>query len=126
MEEKEEIYPIPSNLNECFSALDEMFKESEEDKAWFLSQSEDEAVGAFHHGLGRWIRNNWGLWTKNSELYNLFNDMGLWHADDMSGVILTSYHRKINNKEINLKEQIQHYIDYWKEYEQTNGPVDKD
>ena len=72
-----------------------------------------------------WIRNEWGLWKKESDMYNYFYKMGLWHADDMSSVILTSYHRFINGKELSLKEQINHYLDYWKDYEKQNGPVEK-
>ncbi len=123
MEEK--VHRIPNNLNDCFAVLTEIFNESETDKNWFKSSSEDEAMGEAHHGIGRWIRNNWGLWSKDTELYNYFKNLGLWHADDMSGVILTSYHRFVNDKELALKEQIQYYLDYWKDYEQTNGPIEK-
>lgn len=119
-------YPIPSNLNECFEVLEDILSKSEEDKNWFKTSAEDDVLGSLHHSLGTWIRNNWGLWKQDTELYNTLKRMGLWHADDMSGVIITSYHRKINGKELNIKEQIQHYTDYWKEYEKTNGPVEKD
>jgi len=124
MEDKE--YPIPKNINECFTVLDEIFAESKDDQEWFKSSIEDEAVSGLHNGLGRWMRNTWGLWSKDTELHSVLKNMGLWHADDMYSIIMTSYHRKINGKELNLKEQIQHHIDYWKDYEKTNGPVEKD
>lgn len=123
MEDKE--YPIPKNLNECFDVLNEIFNESESDKNWFKTSEEDDATTSLHHGLGMWIRNEWELWKKESDMYNYFNKMGLWHADDMSSVILTSYHRFINGKELELKEQINHHLDYWKDYEKTNGPIQK-
>ena len=123
---EDNIYPIPKNLNECFDVLDEIFNESEEDKKWLRSTSEEDVTNELHHGLGRWIRNSWGLWSKDTELYNVLHGMGLWHPDNMSSVITTSYHRKIHSKELNLKEQIQHHIDYWKDYEKTNGPVEKE
>jgi len=118
-------YPLPKNLNECFEVLNDIFNESESDKVWFKSTEEDKILGTLHHGLGMWIRNEWGLWKKESDMYNYFNKMGLWHADDMSSVILTSYHRFVNGKELGLKEQINHYLDYWKDYEKQNGPVEK-
>lgn len=118
-------YPIPKNINECFTVMDEIFSESQEDFDWFKSSTEDEAVSGMHSGMGRWIRNTWGLWSKDTDLYQVLNNMGLWHADDMSSLIFTSYHRKINGKELNLKEQIQNFIDYWKDYEKNNGPVEK-
>jgi hypothetical protein len=52
--------------------------------------------------------------------------MGLWHADDMYSIVFTSYHRKINGKELGLKEQVQRHLDYWSEYEKINGPIEKD
>lgn len=121
----EKTYLIPKNLHECFTVLEEIFNESLDDYEWFKASIEDEVVGGLHDGLGRWMRNTWGLWSKETELYEVLKNMGLWHADDMYSIILTSYHRKINGKELNLKEQIQAHIDYWKEYEQTNGPIEK-
>ena len=118
-------YPIPKNIHECLTILDEIFNESADDFDWFKSSIEDEAVSGLHNGLGRWIRNSWGLWSRDTDLYGVLKNMGLWHADDMYSIILTSYHRKINGKELNLKEQIQTHLDYWKEYEKTNGPVEK-
>lgn len=120
-------YPIPRNLNECFDILDSFLEKSEEEeRVWFKSADEKDAIVELHHTLGRWIRNAWGLWTKDTELYSILNGMGLWHPDDMSSVVLKSYHRKINGKELNLKEQVQHYTDFWKEYEKENGPVEKE
>jgi hypothetical protein len=119
-------YPIPNNLTECFSVLDELFNNSKEDEEWFKTTNEDDAVSSLHTGLGGWIRSEWGLWSKDTELYSVLNNMGLWHADDMYSIVMTSYHRKINGKELNLKEQIQHHINYWKDYEKINGPVEKE
>jgi hypothetical protein len=39
--------------------------------------------------------------------------MGIGHPEDMSGIILDSYHRHLNNKEIKLDEQIKFYKNYW-------------
>lgn len=119
-------YAIPRNLTECFSVLDEIFSESKEDQEWFVSSTEEEVTSGLHSGLGMWIRNTWGFWKKDTELYTVLNNMGLWHADDMYNVIITSYHRKIQGKELNLKEQIQQHINYWKDYEKMNGPVEKE
>lgn len=110
MEEKKD---NPKNLTECFIYLDEMLLDSP-DKDWFKEAKEKEAIAQSHHGLGQWIRNNWSLWVKESDLHQYFIEMELHHPDDMSGVILTSYHRHINNKELKLDEQIKHYIEFWK------------
>ena len=59
-----------------------------------------------------WIRNNWGLW-KGSRLSKFFNEKGIYHPDDMSGIILDSYYRYLTGQEITLSEQIKYYQDYW-------------
>ena len=38
----------------------------------------------------------------------------------MSGIILTSYHRKLTNKKIDLESQIHYYKTYWKVTEEPN------
>lgn len=105
----EEEIKIPNTLEECYIELDNMMPI---DASEWLGDTEKNALAKAHHGLGQWLRNNWGLWSE-SELKTHFEGLGLYHADDMSGVILTSYHRHKNNKEICLEEQVQHYKDFW-------------
>jgi hypothetical protein len=120
----ESSYQIPSNLSECIEALDIIMTESKkEDVLNFKLSKEKDCLYNTHHALGQWIRNNWGLWKKESALYNYFYKMGLWHADDISSVIIISYHRHINEKKINLKKQIDKYIKYWNNYQKQNGPI---
>jgi hypothetical protein len=114
----------PTNLSECFDLLNEILNDSE-DKEWFKSSNEEEVLNSTHHALGEWIRESWNLWEKNSTLYNHFYKMGLWHPEDISIFILRSYHRFINKKELSLSYQIDRYIDYWKEYQQKHGPINK-
>ena len=116
---------IPANLSECFDELDNIFQDSPTDYENFKMSSEDEAIIILHFGLGKWIRNNWGLWTKNTNIYHTLHAMQLWHAEDMSTVILTAYHRYINNQPLGLKEQVQFFLEYWKDYEQHKGPIHK-
>lgn len=101
---------VPSNLEETFVALKEML--SEEDLKNFRDTPENELSGKYHFGLGLWMRNNWGLWSE-SPLKDYFNEMGIFHPDDMSGIIITSFHRHLNGKNIRLKEQIKYYQEYW-------------
>ncbi len=56
-------------------------------------------------GLGKWIRNNWGLW-KGSRLYKFFKLKGITHPDNISSIILSSYYRFITKNDIKLKEQV--------------------
>ncbi len=81
------------------------------------SEEEEDAVASIHFSLGRWMRNSWGLWSGDSDLAKFFHSLGIKHADDMSGIILTSAHRALNNKDIKLDEQVQFYKKYWKKTE---------
>lgn len=67
-------------------------------------------------GLGLEIRNGWGLW-KGSRLYHFFNTKGIFHPDDMSVIIRTSYYRNLKGIEIDLDKQILNYQTYWKNIE---------
>ena len=103
----------PINLQQAITALDSVL--SVEDKEAMQEEAEEKFVVKHHHSTGRWIRNNWGLWKKGYSLYEWFKLQGIFHADDMSGIIFTSYYRKVNELPINLQEQIQKYIKYWQE-----------
>ena len=101
---------IPQNLEDCIKQIDSFWPDSTKDKV--RNWTENEFSGKVHLSFGMWIRNNWALW-RGSRLSKYFNDLGIQHPDDMSGIILTSYYRHLNQKEIRLTEQIQYYKDYW-------------
>lgn len=92
---------IPTTMEEAFTALDAML--SDEDKEQIRSDRECEMI-RLHFGLGMWMRNNWGLW-QGSALADLLTEEGIHHPDDMSGVILDSYWRYLNDLPIELEVQ---------------------
>jgi hypothetical protein len=61
------------------------------------------------------IRNGWELWKGKNQISRFFKSKGISHPDDMSSIILTSFHRELNNKPIDLDEQIGVYKEYWNE-----------
>ena len=75
---------IPKNIEEAIAGLDNLI--SMEDRE-YLKENGSIAV---HHTLGRYIRNEWGLWT-GSELKNELEKKGLTHPDDMSDYIIRKY-----------------------------------
>ena len=97
---------IPCNLEECLETLDNSFASQNKDA---IKNGE---IGLLHHGIGTSIRNNWGLWTESC-LRDWFNKHDVWHADDMSTIILESYKRHLNNQPIDLEGQVQYYNDHW-------------
>jgi hypothetical protein len=112
---------IPKDLDDCFAELEKRL--SKRTVAKMKGGSEEDMV-KYHHGLGTWMRNKWGLW-KGSRLSKWFNDKGIRHPDDMSGIILDSFWRHLNEKPIKLDEQIKHYQDYWKK-RSNRGPSASD
>ncbi len=105
------ITDIPKTLEEAF----EYMKQFDEGLADFQMASENNAMGMSHHCTGTWIRNNWGFWSRTGELYNYLRDLGLHHPDDMSGLILRSFHRHLNNRALNITAQVDEYKKYWED-----------
>jgi len=102
---------IPYDLINCFEILDSMWNDSI--KSSIKSLSENDFVIQSHYKEGAWIRNNWQLWN-GSRLVLYFNDLGIYHPDDISGIILKSYHRHLMGNAIKLEEQVKFYYNYWR------------
>lgn len=107
---------VPTNLEDILDYLDKSV--SKEDKAEFLKSK----LGSFHNSIGRAMRNDWGLWDQNSEISQWFLSIGIWHADDMSGIILDSFRRRLIGLDIELNYQVENYKFYWKN---SKGPESK-
>ena len=104
---------IPKDLNDCFVELEKMLSP---ELLKEMKSGKEEHMIIYHMSLGIWMRNNWGFWG-GSRLSRYFNSIGIRHPDDMSGIIFTSFWRHLNNKPIDLSEQVKYYQDYWKKLE---------
>ena len=101
---------IPKNVDEAIFHLS--FTWSKDQQMAFKNKPEDKAVAEQHFFAGLDMRNNWRLWN-NSRLAEYFKSEGVYHPDDMSAIILCSFHRNLNRKEIDLEGQLQYYREYW-------------
>ncbi|WP_243346019.1 DUF6794 domain-containing protein [Parabacteroides sp. FAFU027] len=113
----------PKNLDEAISQLDILL--TEKDKKDIYDMTEKDYTTNSHFSTGMWIRNNWGLWG-GQELAKYFNGLGIYHPDDMSGIILCSYYRHIHNQDYKLEEQIKYYQDYWKKSQELGQRLKTD
>jgi len=113
----------PTNLEEAVIQLTKILPDTTQQK--ILLMTEQEFLGGSHFGLGMWIRNNWGLW-RGGELAKEFKAKGIFHPDDMSGIILTSYYRQLHNQDWELDKQIKFYQDYWKETQEYQYRLEND
>lgn len=100
---------IPKDLDTALKELDHMLDPRLREE---MRKGTEGEMGKYHFGLGMWMRNNWGLWA-GSELSQWFHKRGIGHPDDMSGILLTSYWRRLNGKPIDLEGQVKHYQAYW-------------
>ncbi len=86
---------IPKDIKDCFVTLDSILEQSDIDTIKALPDRDKTIV--YHHGLGTWIRNNWGLWG-GSRLMAYFLNRGIEHPDSMSALILEYYYDWLNGK----------------------------
>jgi len=94
---------IPQNLEECFIELSKILKPEDIETINNLNDRSETIL--FHHGLGTWMRNNWGLWG-GSRLQQYLIKKGIKQPDNMSATILEFYYDWLHG---------QH--DKWREFE---------
>jgi hypothetical protein len=100
---------MPKNVYECFIELIKMLDPNKVDD--FMMWSEDD-ISKAHHGLGQWIRNNWGLW-QGGDLKDHMMGLGFTHPDDMSHTILLAFHRHLHGLPLGLEKEVAKYKEYW-------------
>jgi hypothetical protein len=103
---------IPKTLDDALTYLACTWTKNDKDS--FRIKPEQEAVTTLHFGVGLSIRNGWNLWKGKNALVKYFKSVGIFHPDDMSSIILISFHRHLNGNDIKLDEQVKPYQDYWK------------
>jgi hypothetical protein len=99
---------IPKNLNDALDYMDCVWKDKED----FKNKGEKDAVTDAHFAGGQWIRNDWELWIGKNSLYKQFKSFGVTFPEDISSIILTSFHRRLNHKDIDFDGQIKEYKEY--------------
>lgn len=108
---------MPKELYICFSELDNWYGETK--RAQFKSANDDELY-ALPNEMGLYIRNYWirndGL---NINLEEKLTEAGLKSPEEMSGLIIKSYHRYLNKKDIRFFQQVKDIEDmneFWVSY----------
>ncbi|GGG47429.1 DUF6794 domain-containing protein [Bizionia arctica] len=99
---------IPFDLNDALNELDTAL--STEEKEGIKKISINDFIGKSHLTIGRWMRNNWGLYGHTSRLNKYFENFGITDSEDMTGIILKSFYRRTNNLPIEFENQIQAII----------------
>ncbi|MDP4210791.1 MAG: hypothetical protein Q8928_18430 [Bacteroidota bacterium] len=84
---------IPKNIKECFLQLDKLL--TKEDIKQIKSLKSKSETLEYHHSLGMWIRNNWGLWG-GSRFQLYMHDRMNDEPDGMSAKVLEFYWEWLN------------------------------
>lgn len=101
-----------TELNYSFKYLDSIWsiEQIEKFKDFDIDNPEK---NNYHFGIGLNLRNNLlRHHEKSDEIIEYFNDLGIEHYDYMSGLILHSYHRYLNNEKNDIQEKINEIIEY--------------
>ena len=104
---------IPTNLDEAIIELHVALTDNE--KREFAKLSPSNPGLSLHLTGGMTMRNNWGLWDRNSPFSLWFRKQGIWHPDDMSAIIYRAFWCNLNNKPFDMKKETRFYIEFWKE-----------
>lgn len=122
---------IPKDLDDAFKELELLSSKESIEK--FKNASEDIVAHKLHFGLGRWIDYNWNF-EKGSRFEYYLKGLGLKERDHMMQFTIVSWHRHLNNKPLEIEEQVKMYDDIIekkrlkrKEYEESNKiivPID--
>ncbi|MEI8188695.1 MAG: DUF6794 domain-containing protein [candidate division NC10 bacterium] len=108
---------VPRDLEEALVELDRALP------ACFIPQFLKNGPRTYHHSIGMWVRNSYGLWAKESPLAEYFQrEYGLNHPDDMSSVILMSYYRRLRREPLGVSGQATVYRTYWQLVEEGWKP----
>jgi hypothetical protein len=116
---------IPENLEECFKVLRTWATEEQ------LHEFRSTCTAQYHHGLGRMLRNQWGLWwapdwpekhgLEETPIHKFMVELGLHHADDMSGLILDAFQMHLKDMPFDIEAEVKKYQDYWKKVEEAEN-----
>ena len=104
-------FKYESNLNGALNYLDVLLYDREKEQ--FQLWSEEKFVNTLHESLGRFIRRDLKLWDIDSKLSKWFNMYLIYHPDDMSSIIMTTYYRRVHNLPEDFRGQCLKHIEYW-------------
>jgi len=91
---------IPKDLSDAFVQFNKLIEKPTIEK--FRSLPEEEADRRLHNGFGKWISFNYSFY-EGSRFSVYLNKLGLYDPDDMITFVITTYHRNLNKKKLDVK-----------------------
>ena len=99
---------IPKDVDDAMSELDRIV--DEHGKLRFKVQDEATAVRKIHFSFGRWMIHNWGFYEGSRLSHNL-KGLGITYPDDMASTLMACYHRRLNEKPLEVKALADFYAE---------------
>lgn len=97
---------IPKDLDDALAKLEGLSSKKGLEK--FIKAPEDVIARRLHFGLGRWISYNWNF-DGGSRYVEHLKTLGLKDPDHMIQFTIVSLHRKLNNKDLDIKTRVAEY-----------------
>lgn len=98
----------PRTLQE---AVDLLLAGVEDEDRPFIRENPPESA---HFMFGMYLRNEWHLWETDTPLVQWFRtELGLGHADDMSGIILGSFWAAMRGETFDMQAEVRRYHEHW-------------
>lgn len=72
-----------------------------------------DGMARFHFFSGMAIRNGYGLWGDNALTQWFKRDLGVHHADDMSGIILEAVWYKVHGQAYDPATTVERFKEHW-------------
>lgn len=124
---------VPNNLDEAIATIIPQLTPANIQDIMHIKDEEKETAHGRSENLdmymclnGMKIRNDWRLWG-DSPLAKWLADRGIYHADDMSGVICKAVWMNVKGLgEIDLKQEAEWYKQWWDRTEGGNEQVKKE
>ncbi len=113
----------PSTINEAVLYFEKKWSATQKES--FKSMEERTAITETDLTHGIFIRSQWLINNKDNALVNEFIKMGVDEPHDMSRLILTSLHRKLNNLPVDIEGQVNDIKEYWKPIRICEAAADK-
>lgn len=113
----------PVSIDEAILYFEKKWNDKQKES--FKNLPERKAIEETDLTHGIFIRSKWLTGEKENPLLNEFIKLGVDEPHDMSRLILTSVHRKLNNTPIDIEGQVQEIKEYWKPIRACEAIADK-
>lgn len=113
---KELVIDVPDDADITWWLEHQIDTMNEESRELIRSLKSANEMSQFHFPTGMAIRNFYGLWHENGLTRYFNNQLGVYHADDMSAILLEALWHEINNRFYDPQPTIQRFQKHWEGY----------